>query len=1083
MAACQTILITCLLFILISSSLSAPDPLGTERAALLQFKSSVSDPTGILRSWSKSAGDHCSWPFVSCNARSRVVSLNISVSCSKLGSFDPICTDLTARLAGALNPAIGGLSELRFLSLPFHQFYGEIPTGIWRLGKLELLDLSENSLNGTLPSYFPPNLRVLKLAGNSIEGEIPVSISNCTALEILDLSRNNFNGSVPRFLANLSKLKEIKLGFNLFENSIPEEIGANCMNLEYLDLSGNQLYGNIPSNIGNCTKIRVLLLFSNSLDGSIPSELGKLRNLQVLDISRNSLSGFIPAQLGNCLELSVFIISNPFNPLMKNKNSDDEFNTFEGGIPQNITILPKLRVFYAPRANLEGNFPNDWGKCENLEMVNLGENMLTGDLHSGFEMCNNLKFLNLSSNKLTGRVSDDLPVSCMSLFDISGNQLSGQIPSFVKNKSPCFSNPKLISDDDLAAGYYSFFANKMREKLEFGTDLGKVVYHNFGSNIFSGSLSNLPIYTESDKSNETIYYAFQADRNNINGSLNSILSEKCRNLKGLILDLGENKISEGLTREIGEKCESLIILNLSKNKISGQIPQNIGKLKNLKYLSLAQNNFTGTIPQGPYQLNSLQFLDLSSNHLTGTIPTNLLTLKTLKTLLLNSNKLSGKVPQNILLNSSHFLTFNASFNNLTGSFHFPPSKNPNIITCDSFKGNPSLQSCKPLSLSISKDSSSSPVNNNNNDNNNNNSNNGGFSSIEIASITSASAIVSVLLALVLLYIYTRKCNPNSTNFSSEPSRRFSRASRRKLEVTRFVDIGVEITYESVVRSTGNFNASNCIGSGGFGATYKAEISPGILVAIKRLSVGRFQGIQQFQAEVKTLGRCQHNNLVTLIGYHLGESEMFLIYNYLPGGNLEKFIQERLKNPINWRMLHKIALDIAQALTFLHDNCVPRILHRDVKPSNILLDNEFNAYLSDFGLARLLGNSETHATTGVAGTFGYVAPEYAMTCRVSDKADVYSYGVVLLELISDKKALDPSFSPYGNGFNIVAWAIMLLEKGRAKEFFLEGLWEKAPHDDLVEILHLGVKCTGESLSTRPSMKHVVRRLKELRPPNF
>lgn len=254
------------------------------------------------------------------------------------------------------------------------------------------------------------------------------------------------------------------------------------------------------------------------------------------------------------------------------------------------------------------------------------------------------------------------------------------------------------------------------------------------------------------------------------------------------------------------------------------------------------------------------------------------------------------------------------------------------------------------------------------------------------------------------------------------------------------------------------------------------------MAIKRLAVGRFQGIQQFHAEVKTLGRLRHPNLVTLIGYHVSETEMFLIYNYLPGGNLETFIQERSTRTVDWKIIHKIALDVASALAYLHEHCVPRVLHRDVKPSNILLDNQFTAYLSDFGLARLLGTSETHATTGVAGTFGYVAPEYAMTCRVSDKADVYSYGVVLLELISDKKALDPSFSSFGNGFNIVAWGCMLLREGRAKEFFTAGLWDAGPHDDLVEVLHLAVVCTIESLSRRPTMRQVVLRLKQLQPPS-
>lgn len=254
-----------------------------------------------------------------------------------------------------------------------------------------------------------------------------------------------------------------------------------------------------------------------------------------------------------------------------------------------------------------------------------------------------------------------------------------------------------------------------------------------------------------------------------------------------------------------------------------------------------------------------------------------------------------------------------------------------------------------------------------------------------------------------------------------------------------------------------------------------------MVAVKRLSLGRFQGVQQFAAEIKTLGRVQHPNLVTLIGYHVSEAEMFLIYNYLPGGNLENFIQERSRRTVEWRMLHKIALDIACALMYLHDECVPRVLHRDIKPSNILLDKHFNAYLSDFGLARLLGTSETHATTDVAGTFGYVAPEYAMTCRVSDKADVYSYGVVVLELLSDKKALDPSFSSFGNGFNIVTWASMLLAQGQGCEFFMARLWDSGPQHDLIEVLHLAVMCTGESLSSRPSMRQVAQRLKAIQPP--
>ncbi|GJN06098.1 hypothetical protein PR202_ga23789 [Eleusine coracana subsp. coracana] len=181
---------------------------------------------------------------------------------------------------------------------------------------------------------------------------------------------------------------------------------------------------------------------------------------------------------------------------------------------------------------------------------------------------------------------------------------------------------------------------------------------------------------------------------------------------------------------------------------------------------------------------------------------------------------------------------------------------------------------------------------------------------------------------------------------------------------------------------------------------------------------------------------------------------------------------------SWTEVHKIAVDVAQALAFLHYSCTPRIIHRDIKPSNILLDEERNAYLSDFGLARLIEVTQTHATTDVAGTFGYVAPEYATTCRVSDKADVYSFGVVLLELMSGKRSLDPSFAQFGNGFTIVSWGRMLTQEGKTSEFFSSGLRESAQKDRLSEMLKIALSCTSESVSARPPMRQVSAKLKQL-----
>ncbi|KAI3417221.1 Protein kinase domain-containing protein [Psidium guajava] len=1096
----------------------------SDESVLLQLKNSFPDPSGLLSGWNSISGasSHCDWFGVSCDLAARVSSLNITGNggpgkgslflCADSAQF-PLyargvrrnCLGSDGKLEGKLSPLIAKLTELRVLALPFNGLYGELPAEIWGMEKLEVLDLEGNSLSGSLPAQFVgmKNLRVLNLGYNHFSGELSMSVSNLADLQVLNLAGNSLNGSVPGFV---SRAGTVYLSFNQFTGSIPSEIGNNCSKLEHLDLSGNFLGGEIPSGIGGCAELRSLLLYSNMLEEVIPAEIGQLKKLEVLDLSRNILSGSIPVELGNCSNLSVLVLSNLLD-LLQDKNTsegsvlsrfhlmNDEYNYFQGEVPEVITKLPKLSILWAPRTNLEGRIPTDWGTCDNLEMVNLAQNYLTGGVPQQFRYCKKLVFLDLSSNRLNGQLSEEIEVPCMTVFDVSGNALSGSIPQFHNSSclSICPTNGYASDAINWSTGYLSVMAYRAQGGLSLPSvppDGGFVIYHNFGRNNFTGTLSSMPIIPR--RLGAQMIYALFAGENSLSGPFPENIFENCQNLDVVAINISYNKVSAPIPSGMGKWCRSLILLdasgnqipgsippslgelvslvrlNLGWNSLQGQIPSSLGQVRGLKCLSLAGNNLTGSIPRRLGQLRFLEVLDLSSNSLSGEIPNDIVKLKNLTVLLLNNNKLSGQLPSG-LMNATALTSFNVSFNNLFG----PLRLNDKLMKCSNVIGNNFSQPCPirpstdfPMMGSFANyaaaPSEGQPPT----------AGNHGFNAVEIASIASASAIVSVLLALIGLFIYTRKCKQGKSNYSSV-----------KKELSVFIDVGIPLTFENVVHATGNFNAGNCIGSGGFGTTYKAEISPGVLLAIKRLAVGRFQGVQQFHAEIKTLARHHHRNLVTLIGYHASETEMFLIYKYLPGGNLEKFIKERSTRPVDWRVLHKIALDVARALSYLHNECVPRILHRDVKPSNILLDDDYNAYLSDFGLARLLGTSETHATTGVAGTFGYVAPEYAMTCRVSDKADVYSYGVVLFELLSDKKALDPSFSSYGNGFNIVQWACMLLRQGRAKEFFTAGLWDVGPHDDLVAVLHLAVVCTVDSLSTRPSMKQVVHRLKQLQPPSF
>nr|XP_009795424.1 PREDICTED: LRR receptor-like serine/threonine-protein kinase RPK2 isoform X1 [Nicotiana sylvestris] len=1094
-------------FVFSCFSFSASEEVVYEKIALLELKKSLGDSSGISSSWKAEKSSYCSWYGVSCNSNSRVSELRIrgnstnSAFCTSnpelalhgFGIRRNSCFHMNVKLVGNLSSVIGYLKDLRVLSLPFHDLTGEIPVQIWGLDNLEVLDLEGNFIQGNFSSYNFSGLRklrVLNLGFNRIVGEFPTSLAKCRFLSVLNLAGNRINDVIPGFIGGFEKLRVLNLSFNRLIGHVPLNLGIKCKNLEHLDLSFNFLQGEIPRVLGKCSHLRTLLLTSNAFTGAIPSELGRLQRLEVLDVSRNSLYGPIPPQLGNCLNLSILVLSNLFN-LHRELPFDDalgELNFFEGSIPSVITMLPKLEVLWAPGANLRGHFPNEWGHCDSLKVVNLAQNFFVGKISGLFVRCHGLFFLNISSNRLSGNLDKKLPVPCMTLFDISKNLMSGPIPQY--NTSVCPRDPSsdknLINTFNPTFSYLSFLTYKTfsESRLPFPTT-GLPVIHNFGGNSFTGGIPLLPMVHES--LGKRIDYAFLAGGNKLTGSLNGSLFGNCDGLGGMSVNVSSNEISGqvpayicsecrslksfdesrnnisgSLPKHLGH-CNSLIVLDLSWNKLHGQIPADLYDMKNLTFLSLANNQLSGSISPFFSQMHSLEVLDLSSNSFSGDIPEGLMRLVNLTVLLLNNNTLTGQIPSG-LENMTSLHACNFSFNNLSGVL---PSDE--VIKSCSFIGNPFLSSRPKLAVfsapPMGKQPNAPPPRPESKNAKR------GLCSIEIAAAVSATVIVSVLAIIVAFCMHIAKRTASPKVEASE--------SPERSDVTVFNDIGVRLTYDNIVHATRNFSWSNCIGNGGFGSTYKAEVSSGLIVAVKRLLVERCQGVRQFEAEINSLKSISHPNLITLIGYFASEADMFLIYNYIPGGSLEKFIRDRASRVFDFKVLHKIALDISLGIAYLHDQCVPRIVHRDVKPSNILLDNEMNAYLSDFGLSRIMG-PETCTTTNVAGTFGYVAPEYALTCRVSDKADVYSYGVVLLELLSDKRALDPSFSVHENGFNIVSWANMLLRDNKIQDIFYTGLWEAGPEDKLVDMLHLALMCTTESLSARPRMRQVVGQLKELAP---
>ncbi|CAO2198566.1 unnamed protein product [Urochloa humidicola] len=871
----------------------------------------------------------------------------------------------------------------------------------------------------------PSSLAVaaIDLPAASLSGVLPAALPLPPRLRRLDLAANNFSGPVPDAFLASTTLRYLDLRFNTLSGplQIPLPLANSsspppCAALTHLRLAGNLLVEQIPAGIAQCRSLRVLDLSRNVLEGAIPRELGRLGALRVLDVSRNSLTDRIPVELANCGELTVLVLTN----LTASPGEQPEFNAFVSGLPMEVLTIPALEVLWAPRANLDGRLPLSRNGTCGLRALNLGQNYIAGTVPPWFGECQGLTFLDLSSNKLVGSMPEELAIGCLTYLNVSGNSLSGQLLS--STESQCSS--RLIGDD-IVMQYYNELVGNVLIGSPFGSELGgiaNVALHDFSNNGFDGPLPSLAVSVGRNYS-----YGLWLNGNMFNSTLSARFFGFC-------------KVASG------------VAVNLSNNQLSGSLDM-LPSCISVHNFDAGYNNFSGSIPTGVSGLHFLRSLVLSGNNLTGQIPGQFGDLADLEVLRLDHNRLSGNIPPSFS-ELAQLTVFDVSFNNLSGDI--PNLRHP--ASCGFFTGNSLLHRCLGTNASLPPTEAVS-------------SSKGSkkwgakSKSLMVILVAASTAVISFLLVILLFFVCERRKRAKISNL------------RTKMVVT-FTDAPPELTYDNLIRATSNFSIQNLIGTGGFGATYKAELAPGFLVAVKRLAMGRFQGLQQFDAEIRTLGRIRHRNLVTLIGYHLGESDTFLIYNYLSGGNLETFIHEMGNRNVSWIEVHKIAVDVAQALAFLHCSCTPRIIHRDIKPSNILLDEDLNAYLSDFGLARLIEVTQTHATTDVAGTFGYVAPEYATTCRVSDKADVYSFGVVLLELMSGKRSLDPSFSQFGNGFTIVSWGRMLMQEDNTSEFFSRGLLDAAPKDILTEMLKTALSCTSESVAVRPSMRQVAAKLKTL-----
>ncbi|XP_043703480.1 LRR receptor-like serine/threonine-protein kinase FEI 1 isoform X2 [Telopea speciosissima] len=508
-------------------------------------------------------------------------------------------------------------------------------------------------------------------------------------------------------------------------------------------------------------------------------------------------------------------------------------------------------------------------------------------------------------------------------------------------------------------------------------------------------------------------------------------------------------------------------IDLPYMELKGIIPPSIGKLQRLQRLALHQNSLHGMIPTEITQCTDLRALYLRANYLQGNIPPELGILSHLTILDLSSNSLRGSIPSTIgHLTQLHFL--NLSTNLFSGEI--PNIGVLNTFGNKSFTGNLDLcgqQIQKPCRTSLGfpavlpheEGEPQVPTKRSTHD----------LNGVLIGALSTMGLVLAMLL--ISLWIYLQSKKERAAKKYTEVKKQVDQESSTKLVIFHG-----NIPYASfeIIEKLESLGEEDVVGSGGFGTVYKMVMNNCSTFAVKRIDRSHEGSIQVFERELEILGTIKHINLVNLQGYCRLPTAKLLIYDYLALGSLDHLLHEHKGQPLNWNLRLRIALGSARGLAYLHHDCCPPIVHRDIKSSNILLDKNLEPHVSDFGLAKLLVDEEAHVTTVVAGTFGYLAPEYLNSGQATEKSDVYSFGVLLLELVSGKRPTDPSFVK--EGLNIVGWMNTLVREKRLADI-VDRRCIDADVETIQLVLNIAARCTDANPDDRPSMKHILQGLEE------
>ncbi|XP_010244581.1 PREDICTED: probable LRR receptor-like serine/threonine-protein kinase At1g06840 isoform X2 [Nelumbo nucifera] len=793
--------------------------------------------------------------------------------------------------------------------------------------------------------------------------------------------------------------------------------------IQVLDFMWNEITGNIPKEIGNITSLELLLLNGNKISGSLPAEIGYLPNLDRLQVDQNQLSGPIPNSFSNLNRIKHLHLNN---------------NSLSGQIPPELSKLSSLLHLLLDNNNLSGYLPPELSNILDLRILQLDNNHFNeSEIPASYKNMSKLVKLSLRNCSLQGAIPDLSSIPHLHYLDLSWNELTGSIPS-----------------------------NKLSDRITT-IDLS----HNHLNGSIPANFSVLPHLQR-----------LSLENNLLSGSVPSTIWENMTftSSASLTLDLRNNSLSNILgdlhpPTNVSIRLQGNPVCNNVNKRNMVQFCQSeargeetLGSLSNMTNIcpihACPFDDFYEYVPASPvpcfcaapirigYRLKSPSFsffptyLDLFKDYLADSLyldhyqisidsfiweqgPRLNMYLKLFPTVYNNSH----------IFNISEIQRIRGLFTTwaFRGSDFFGPYELLNFTLIGpylnvNFGPQGSMISKRTLALLL------------------------------FGAITCAIMIPAAIAMLIAKRKFRHHPSLSSKHLSSKISIKID---------------GVKVfKFKEMVLATDNFNISTQVGQGGYGKVYKGILEDNTVVAIKRAEEGSLQGQKEFLTEIELLSRLHHRNLVSLIGYCVEQGEQMLIYEFMPNGTLRDWLCVKAKERLSFGMRLHIALGSARGILYLHTEANPPIYHRDIKASNILLDSKLNAKVADFGLSRLApvpdeeGMMPGHISTIVKGTPGYLDPEYLLTHKLTDKSDVYSLGVVFLELLTGMR-------PISHGKNIVREVNVAYQSGMTHSI-LDKCMGSYPSKCIEKFVVLALKCCMDKPEARPSMSEVVRKLESI-----